>query len=46
MKVLFPQLLPYSDAALLCLRLVVAVVFFDSGCGVPEIQSAGARVSA
>ena len=27
----FPQLLPWSDAALLCLRLVVAVVFFESG---------------
>jgi putative oxidoreductase len=27
----FPQLLPFSDAALLCLRLVVAVVFFESG---------------
>jgi putative oxidoreductase len=26
----FPQLLPFSDAALLCLRVVVAVVFFES----------------
>jgi putative oxidoreductase len=26
-----PQLLPFSDAALLGLRLVVAVVFFESG---------------
>jgi len=31
MTPLFPQLLPYSDAALLGLRLVVAVVFFESG---------------
>ena len=31
MHVVFPQLLPFSDAALLCLRLVVAVVFFESG---------------
>jgi putative oxidoreductase len=28
---LLPQLLPFSDAALLSLRLVVAVVFFESG---------------
>ena len=28
---LFPPLLRFSDAALLCLRLVVAVVFFESG---------------
>jgi putative oxidoreductase len=27
----FPQLLQLEDAALLCLRLVVAVVFFESG---------------
>jgi putative oxidoreductase len=27
----FPQLLQFSDVALLCLRLIVAVVFFDSG---------------
>lgn len=27
----FPQLLQFSDAALLCLRLVVGVVFFESG---------------
>ena len=27
----FPQLLQFSDVALLCLRLVVAVVFFESG---------------
>jgi putative oxidoreductase len=27
----FPQLLPFNDAALLCLRVVVAVVFFESG---------------
>ena len=31
MRGLFPQLLQLSDVALLCLRLVVAVVFFDSG---------------
>ena len=31
MDPLFPQLLRFSDAALLCLRLVVAVVFFESG---------------
>ena len=31
MKVVFPQLLPFADVALLCLRLVVAAVFFDSG---------------
>jgi len=30
-RVLFPQLLPFGDAALLCLRLIVAAVFFDSG---------------
>jgi putative oxidoreductase len=27
----FPQLLGFSDVALLCLRLVVAAVFFESG---------------
>ena len=27
----FPQLLQFSDLALLCLRLLVAVVFFESG---------------
>ena len=31
MNPVFPQLLQFSDAALLCLRLVIAVVFFDSG---------------
>lgn len=31
MRPLFPQLLQFSDIALLCLRLVVAVVFFESG---------------
>jgi putative oxidoreductase len=31
MRVPFPQLLQFSDVALLCLRLTVAVVFFDSG---------------
>jgi putative oxidoreductase len=31
MKLLFPQLLQFSNVALLCLRLVVAAVFFDSG---------------
>jgi putative oxidoreductase len=31
MDPLFPQLLRFSDLALLCLRLVVAVVFFESG---------------
>jgi putative oxidoreductase len=30
-KVLFPQLLHFSDLALLCLRLMVAAVFFESG---------------
>jgi putative oxidoreductase len=28
---LFPQLLRFSDLALLCLRLIVAAVFFESG---------------
>jgi putative oxidoreductase len=27
----FPQVLPFSDVALLCLRLLVAAVFFTSG---------------
>ena len=31
MNALFPQLLQFGDLALLCLRLIVAVVFFDSG---------------
>jgi putative oxidoreductase len=31
MDPVFPQLLRFSDVALLCLRLVVAVVFFESG---------------
>jgi putative oxidoreductase len=31
MGLVFPQLLQFSDAALLCLRLMVAVVFFESG---------------
>jgi putative oxidoreductase len=31
MNPLFPQVLPFSDAALLCLRLLVAAVFFTSG---------------
>jgi len=31
MKIVFPQLLPFSDIALLCLRLMVAAVFFTSG---------------
>ena len=31
MDPLFPQLLRFSDVALLCLRLVVALVFFESG---------------
>lgn len=31
MHVAFPQLLPFSDVALLCLRLMVGLVFFDSG---------------
>jgi putative oxidoreductase len=31
MHAVFPRLLPFGDAALLCLRLIVAVVFFDSG---------------
>lgn len=31
MNAVFPQLLPFSDVALLCLRLLVAAVFFTSG---------------
>jgi putative oxidoreductase len=31
MKIVFPQLLSFGDVALLCLRLVVAAVFFESG---------------
>ena len=31
MDPVFPQLLPFSDVALLCLRLLVAAVFFTSG---------------
>jgi putative oxidoreductase len=31
MDPVFPQLLQFSDVALLCLRLVVAVVFLESG---------------
>ena len=31
MRPVFPQLLQFNDIALLCLRLVVAVVFFESG---------------
>jgi putative oxidoreductase len=31
MGLVFPQLLQFSDLALLCLRLMVAVVFFESG---------------
>ena len=31
MNPVFPQLLQFSDVALLCLRLVVAMVFFESG---------------
>ena len=31
MNPLFPQLLQFSDVALLCLRLMVATVFFTSG---------------
>ena len=31
MDPLFPQLLRFSDVALLCLRLMVAAVFFESG---------------
>ena len=31
MRAVFPWLLQFSDVALLCLRLVVAVVFFESG---------------
>ena len=33
MHVVFPQLLQFSDVALLCLRLLVAAVFFTSGWG-------------
>ncbi len=31
MSPIFPQLLQFTDLALLCLRLIVAVVFFSSG---------------
>lgn len=31
MGLVFPQLLQFSDVALLCLRLMVAAVFFESG---------------
>jgi putative oxidoreductase len=31
MNLVFPQLLQFSDVALLCLRLLVAMVFFMSG---------------
>jgi putative oxidoreductase len=31
MSPVFPELLRFSDVALLCLRLMVAVVFFESG---------------
>jgi putative oxidoreductase len=31
MDPVFPQLLRFSDVALLCLRLIVAAVFFESG---------------
>ena len=31
MGIVFPQLLQFSDAALLCLRLLVGLVFFTSG---------------
>ena len=31
MHPVFPQLLQFTDMALLCLRLMVAVVFFESG---------------
>jgi putative oxidoreductase len=31
MHAVFPRLLQFSDVALLCLRLLVAAVFFDSG---------------
>src|SRR6266702_3546376 len=31
MHILFPAVLPFSDAGLLLLRLMVAVVFLDSG---------------
>ena len=31
MNPLFPQLLPFSDVALLCLRLLIGIVFFWSG---------------
>jgi putative oxidoreductase len=31
MHAVFPRLLQFSDVALLCLRLIVAAVFFDSG---------------
>ena len=31
MDPMFPQLLRFSDVALLCLRLIVAAVFFESG---------------
>ena len=31
MKPLIPQLLPYSDVALLALRLMIGAIFFESG---------------
>jgi len=31
MRPVIPQLLPFSDLALLCLRLIVAAIFFESG---------------
>jgi putative oxidoreductase len=31
MSIVFPQLLPFRDVALLLLRLMVASIFFDSG---------------
>jgi putative oxidoreductase len=31
MRTVFPELLRFSDLALLCLRLIVALVFFESG---------------
>jgi putative oxidoreductase len=31
MHAVFPRLLQFSDVSLLCLRLIVAAVFFDSG---------------
>ena len=48
MEVLFPQLLQFSDFALLFLRVLVAAVFFESGrrhAGDPVGRSSGTGLS-